>query len=136
MDVILVYGHNNLIDNTLSKLKNIIDKYNITLIDASPLALGLLTDNSPPSWHPAPKELKSICKSISSELKYNNKELSTIALKYSIKNSIGNRLLVGISNINELEKLKHSYDNYRDVLESDILQIKTKIKKFNNVDLS
>jgi len=30
----------------------------VGVITASPLSMGLLTENGPPEWHPAPSELK------------------------------------------------------------------------------
>ena len=58
VDVILSYCHYGINDTSLVDLLPYLKSKGVGVITASPLAMGLLTDNGPPDWHPAPEELK------------------------------------------------------------------------------
>jgi L-galactose dehydrogenase len=58
IDVILSYCHFGINDTSLVDLLPYLKRKGVGVISASPLAMGLLTDNGPPEWHPAPEELK------------------------------------------------------------------------------
>ena len=47
------YAHNTLINNTILDYIDYFTKKNISIINSSPLAMGLLTPQGPPLWHPA-----------------------------------------------------------------------------------
>lgn len=56
IDVILSYCKYTLLDQSLLSLKPLINKKNIGLINASPFAMGLLTEHNCPDWHPFSKD--------------------------------------------------------------------------------
>ena len=58
VDVILSYCHYSINDSTLLDLLPYLKSKGVGIISASPLAMGLLTDQGPPEWHPASPELK------------------------------------------------------------------------------
>ena len=58
VDVILSYCHYSVNDSTLLGLLPYLKSKGVGVISASPLAMGLLTENGPPEWHPASSELK------------------------------------------------------------------------------
>jgi L-galactose dehydrogenase len=58
VDLILSYCHYGINDTALVDLLPYLKSKGVGVISASPLAMGLLTDNGPPDWHPAPEELK------------------------------------------------------------------------------
>nr|CAB3465896.1 unnamed protein product [Digitaria exilis] len=58
VDVILSYCHFGINDTSLVDLLPYLKSKGVGVITASPLAMGLLTDNGPPDWHPAPEQLK------------------------------------------------------------------------------
>lgn len=60
VDVILSYCHYSINDNALEDLLPYLKSKGVGVISASPLAMGLLTENGPPEWHPAAPELKVI----------------------------------------------------------------------------
>lgn len=60
VDVILSYCHYSVNDSSLLSLLPYLEKKGVGVISASPLAMGLLTDNGPPEWHPASPELKVV----------------------------------------------------------------------------
>ena len=56
IDIILSYCKYTLLDQSLLSIKPLIKENNIGLINASPYAMGLLTQNNCPEWHPLKKE--------------------------------------------------------------------------------
>jgi aryl-alcohol dehydrogenase-like predicted oxidoreductase len=58
VDVILSYCHYSINDSTMEDLLPYLKSKGVGIITASPLAMGLLTESGPPSWHPASPELK------------------------------------------------------------------------------
>lgn len=106
LDILLVYGHNNLINHNLSDLKPLLEEHEIDLIDASPLALGLLRDTDPPNWHPTTLDQKQLVKKVATHLKHiscQQVSLSDIALYYTLTNMVGVSLLVGLENQEQLQ---------------------------------
>lgn len=57
------------------------------IMNAAPLAMGLLTLCGPPEWHPAPAALRHCCKHAAQvcELRYGT-PIQTLALQYSLNN--------------------------------------------------
>lgn len=58
LDVVLSYCHYSMNDSTLEDLVPYLKSKGVGIINASPLAMGLLTEAGPPEWHPASPELK------------------------------------------------------------------------------
>lgn len=58
VDVVLSYCHYSLNDTTLKPLLPYLEDKGVGVISASPLSMGLLTNQGPPEWHPAPSEVK------------------------------------------------------------------------------
>ncbi|EMS58824.1 putative oxidoreductase YajO [Triticum urartu] len=58
VDLVLSYCHYGINDTALVDLLPYLKSKGVGVISASPLAMGLLTDNGPPEWHPAPEQLK------------------------------------------------------------------------------
>lgn len=65
VDVILSYCHYGVNDSALEDILPYLKSKGVGIISASPLAMGLLTENGPPEWHPASPELKVIISFIS-----------------------------------------------------------------------
>jgi L-galactose dehydrogenase len=63
LDVVISYCHFNLQDTTLlTELLPVAERYGVGVLNASPLAMGLLTNQGPPPWHPAPPEIQDACR--------------------------------------------------------------------------
>ena len=62
VDVILSYCHNSLNDSSLIQDLSYFEEKGVGVINASPLSMGLLTREGPPSWHPAPQALKDLAR--------------------------------------------------------------------------
>jgi L-galactose dehydrogenase len=57
----------------------------ITIINASPLAMGLITTNGPSDWHPASSELKQRCANAAKYCSERNVDISKLALAFVAK---------------------------------------------------
>lgn len=100
---ILSYTRLTLIDDTLLEYIPFFKKRNIGLINASALSMGLLTNNGPPSWHPASDETKEQCAKAAQYCKNHNVELSKIAIWHSIQYMNVDTNLIGIQNTKQLQ---------------------------------
>ncbi|XP_058069568.1 L-galactose dehydrogenase [Magnolia sinica] len=104
VDVILSYCHYGINDSTLEDLLPYLKSKGAGVISASPLSMGLLTENGPPEWHPASQELKSACRAAAAHCKEKGKNISKIALQYSLANKEISSVLVGMNSIRQVEE--------------------------------
>lgn len=104
VDVVLSYCHYGINDSTLEDLIPYLKSKGVAVISASPLAMGLLTHNGPPDWHPASPELKNACKAAAEHCKSKGKNISKLAMQYSLKNNDIATILVGMNSISQVEE--------------------------------
>ncbi|PIA51837.1 hypothetical protein AQUCO_01000015v1 [Aquilegia coerulea] len=101
VDVILSYCHYSVNDTTLEDLLPYLKSKGVGVISASPLAMGLLTHNGPPEWHPASPELKSACKDAANYCKEKGKNISKLAMQFSLSNRGISSVLVGMNSVRQ-----------------------------------
>ncbi|XP_065177258.1 uncharacterized protein LOC135807156 [Sycon ciliatum] len=137
VDVVLTYAHNNLLDDSLQTLHAELEQKGVGLIDASPLALGLLRDEPPPDWHKSPQDLRKECQTIASELSAQGLSLQAVALKHAMQTTPGASLLIGMAspdqvrqNVEVLQQAKSK--QYSEIAE----QVKARLAPWKGVDLS
>lgn len=104
VDVILSYCHYSINDTTLIDLVPYLKGKGVGIITASPLAMGLLTEGGPPDWHPASPELKSACRAATVHCKEKGKNISKLALQYSLRNEDISTVLVGMNSVRQVEE--------------------------------
>ncbi|KAK9166132.1 hypothetical protein Scep_001323 [Stephania cephalantha] len=104
VDVILSYCHYGINDDTLEGMLPYLKSKGVGVISASPLAMGLLTDNGPPEWHPASVELKSACKAAAAHCREKGKNISKLAMQYSLSNKDISTVLVGMNSVKQVEE--------------------------------
>ncbi|KAG7976533.1 hypothetical protein I3843_06G153800 [Carya illinoinensis] len=104
VDVILSYCHYSINDSTLEDLLPYLKNKGVGVITASPLAMGLLTERGPPEWHPASPELKSACQAAVAHCKEKGKNISKLALQYSLSNKDFSSVLVGMNSVGQVEE--------------------------------
>jgi len=75
----------------------------VGLINASPLAMGLLTKKGPPTWHPAPEPLKQAAAAAATCSASSGFDISTLALKFSLKCPSVATTLVGMADVATVE---------------------------------
>ncbi len=102
IDVVLSYCKYTLLDQSLLSLKLLAEEKQIGIINASPFAMGLLTQENCPSWHPFHEEKKDqVCK-FKEDAKRNGKSIEEIALKYAYQCPIATTTLAGFSHPSEV----------------------------------
>ncbi|PKA50467.1 L-galactose dehydrogenase [Apostasia shenzhenica] len=104
VDVILSYCHYGINDSTLADLLPYLKSKGVGVISASPLAMGLLTENGPPDWHPASSELKTICRAAAIHCKEKGTSISKLSLQYSLINKDISSVLVGMNSVGQVEE--------------------------------
>ncbi|KAL3814350.1 hypothetical protein ACJIZ3_015618 [Penstemon smallii] len=102
VDVILSYCHFSINDSTLEDLLPYLKSKGVGVISASPLAMGLLTENGPPEWHPASPELKAACQDAAAYCKEKGKNISKLAVQYSLLNKDISTVLVGMNSVKQV----------------------------------
>ncbi|MEQ9030515.1 MAG: aldo/keto reductase, partial [Aggregatilineales bacterium] len=97
VDVILSYSHYTLLNTTLmNSLVPFAQSNNIALINASPLDMGLLTDQGPPAWHKIPDNVRvAVAKAIEVS-RLHNTTLSRVALQFALNNDAIATTLIGM----------------------------------------
>ncbi|XP_002518304.2 L-galactose dehydrogenase [Ricinus communis] len=104
VDVILSYCHYSINDSTLEDLLPYLKSKGVGIISASPLAMGLLTETGPPEWHPASPELKSACQAAAAHCKEKGKNISKLAMQYSLWNKDIASVLVGMNSVSQVQE--------------------------------
>lgn len=104
VDVILSYCHYSINDSTLEDLLPYLKSKGVGVISASPLSMGLLTENGPPEWHPASPEIKAACRDAVAYCKNEGKNITKLALQFSLSNKEISSVLVGMNSIRQVEE--------------------------------
>ncbi|QCD84220.1 L-galactose dehydrogenase [Vigna unguiculata] len=104
LDVVLSYCHYSVNDSSLGDLIPYLKSKGVGIINASPLSMGLLTHAGPPPWHPASPELKSACQAAAAHCKEKGKNISKLALQYSLLNKEISSVLVGMKSVEQVEE--------------------------------
>lgn len=95
VDVILSYCRYALNDTSLTQLIPTLKQKGVGIISASPLSMGLLSDQGPPTWHPAPADVQAACAKAAQHCRDRGANISKLALQYSLANSDIATTLVG-----------------------------------------
>ncbi|KAM0902572.1 hypothetical protein ACQ4PT_019240 [Festuca glaucescens] len=103
-DLILSYCHYGINDTALLNSLPYLKSKGVGVISASPLAMGLLTDNGPPDWHPAPEQLKLACRAAAEHCRKKGKPITKLAMKYSLMSNEISTVLVGMNSPEQVEE--------------------------------
>jgi aryl-alcohol dehydrogenase-like predicted oxidoreductase len=95
VDVILSYCHYSLNDSSLAELIPLLKEKSVGIISASPLSMGLLSDQGPPAWHPAPPDIQAACAKAVAHCQKRGANISKVALQYALANPDIATTLVG-----------------------------------------
>ncbi|KAM0826225.1 hypothetical protein ACQ4PT_069020 [Festuca glaucescens] len=104
LDLVLSYCHYGINDTALLDSLPYLKSKGVGVITASPLAMGLLTDNGPPEWHPAPEQLKLACRGAAEHCRKKGKPITKLAMKYSLMNNEISTVLVGMNSPEQVEE--------------------------------
>jgi L-galactose dehydrogenase len=104
LDVVISYCHFNLQDTTLlTELLPVAEKHGVGVLNASPLAMGLLTNQGPPPWHPAPPEIKDACRRAAGHCAARGADISTLGMQFCLAESRIPSTITGTAKRSELE---------------------------------
>ena len=83
VECILNFCHYCLNDTLLADFLGFFEMHGIGVINASPLAMGLLSQRGAPQWHPAPWELKDACAKAAAHCQQKGYEIEKLAIQFS-----------------------------------------------------
>ncbi|GLG02809.1 oxidoreductase [Alicyclobacillus hesperidum subsp. aegles] len=104
VDVVLSYCHYTLLDKSLLEFLSLLRVHGVSIVNASPLAMGLLTMQGPPDWHPAGIEIREVCRQVVKYCKARGVDLAKLALQYSVTNKDIPTTLVSTADPNVMKR--------------------------------
>jgi L-galactose dehydrogenase len=83
LDLVISYCHFNLQDQTLlSDLLPLAEERGVGVLNASPLGMGLLTNQGPQPWHPGHENIKAACRAAVEYCREHSADISTLGMQY------------------------------------------------------
>jgi L-galactose dehydrogenase len=120
VDTIMSYCHYNLlVDDIGQALIPFAKARGIGVINASPLHMGMLTEQGAPEWHPAPSQVHYAARQAAEFCKSHGANLSDVALRFCVEYSRVATTLVGMSTT---QQLYQNLGTLRGSIEPEILQ--------------
>lgn len=86
VETILNFCHYCLNDDALSDYLDYFESKGVGIINASPFGMGLLSERSVPSWHPAPQSLVSACQKAVQHCLAKHYPIEKLAIQYAVSN--------------------------------------------------
>jgi L-galactose dehydrogenase len=104
LDVIISYCHFSL-QNTLllTELLPIAFEHRVGVLNASPLSMGLLTNQGPPAWHPGSTHIKQACHDAAEHCRKMGGDISTLAMQFCFQEASIPSTITGTAKRHELE---------------------------------
>ena len=97
VDVVLSYCHYNLLNSRLdTDLAPLARERGIGLINGSPLHMGVLTPQGPPTWHPAPAAVTEAARLAAEWCARRGADIADLALRFALGNPVIASTLVGM----------------------------------------
>ncbi len=110
VDQIQSYCHFSLNDTALLDLLPYLQKKNVAVFNAAPLAMRLLTNEGPPGWHPAPAELKAKCAEAARFCRERGSDLAKLALQFAVSNPAIPTTIVGTASPDRIRQYLREID--------------------------
>lgn len=105
LDVTLSYCHYNLLNTTLNDvLVPAVKAKGMGLINGSVTHMGILTDQGPPPWHPAPARVKQIGKDVAGFCRRQGTPVAHLAIQFALQNNEVDVTLLGTRTVAELNE--------------------------------
>ena len=104
LDVVVSYCHYNLHDQTLlTDLLPVAATHNVGVLNASPLSMGLLTNQGPQPWHPAGNEIQAACRTAAQHCQARGADISFLGMQFCLGSSDIPSTISGAGTLTELE---------------------------------
>lgn len=128
LDVVLSYCHYTLNDQSLLDMIPLLEEKGVGLINASPLAMGLLGPRGAPDWHPASEEIKRVCRKALDHCRKKGENLSKLAIQYAVNHDQIPTTLVSTASIENIQNnMKWINEPINEELLEEVLDILTPI---------
>lgn len=111
VDQIQSYCHYSLNDTALADLLPYFKQKGVAIFNSAPLAMRLLSDEGPPTWHPAPAALRTKCAEAAAFCRTHGTDIGKVALQFSLANPDIHTNIVGTADP------KRVLQNLRDIAE-------------------
>jgi L-galactose dehydrogenase len=103
LDVVISYAHYTLQNQRLlTELLPIAQRHGVGVLNASPLCLGLLTNQGPPPWHPGSPQLKAAARQAAELCKQRGKDISFLGMQFCANQDRITSTVTGAANAREL----------------------------------
>jgi len=124
VDTILSYCHFALNDASLLSIVPKMQEWEVGVINASPLGMGLLSMRGPPAWHPAPDEVKRCCQIAAEHCRLKGASLEKLAIQFAIREPRITTTLVGTADPKNIERnVAWSNEPIDDLLLAEVMNI-------------
>jgi len=124
VDQIQSYCHYCLNDTALAEILPYLKEKQVGIFNSAPLAMRLLTQEGPPSWHPAPPEVAARCAEAAAFCASRGADLSKLALQFSVSNPDIHTTIVGTANPDRIiENIRQIEDPLDHELLAKVLEI-------------
>jgi L-galactose dehydrogenase len=104
VDSILTYCHYNLLNTDMDEvLTAFARERGIGLINAAALHMGILTENGPAEWHPAPQAVRDAGRKAAEFCRSRGADIADVAMRFSLCHPYVSSTLVGMANTRQVE---------------------------------
>jgi L-galactose dehydrogenase len=104
VDSILTYCHYNLMNTDMDGVLTAFTRERgIGLINASGLCMGLLTEQGPPDWHPAPQQVREAGRKVAEFCRQQGADIPEVALRFCLDHPYVSSTLIGMGTPHEVE---------------------------------
>ena len=104
LDTILSYCRCSLLDQSLSVWAPAFQERDVGVMSASPLAMGALTTQGPPAWHPAPPWVLECCRQAAELCARRGGDLARLAMQVALANPDATTTFVGSAKPENVER--------------------------------
>jgi len=110
VDTVLSYCHYCLTDITLVQMFPFLKSKKVGILNAAPFAMGLLTENGPPKWHPAPAAIRDVCAKAVAHCKKKKTSITRLALQFAAAHKDIATTVFGTSSAKKLKENVRAID--------------------------
>jgi L-galactose dehydrogenase len=104
VDFVLSYCRYTLLNRDLDRwLTPVLRKFDIGLVDAAPVHMGILTRQGPQPWHPAQEEIKHAGRRVVALCDSYGVDPAVVALRFTMNHTYAASTLVGMPRVAEVE---------------------------------
>lgn len=104
VDAVQSYCNFCLANTRLVQLLPLLAERRVGVINAAPLAMGLLSEKGPPSWHPAPAEIRDACQRAVEYCRRKKVSLPKLALQFATSHRDITTTLVGTADAKKVRE--------------------------------